>query len=395
MTVSSASFQVTAEGVTAPTYAEVLEYLQAGAKSIFGSDINLDADTQDGQLLALIASAINDVNAQAIGIYAAYNPTTAIGQALDSAVKVNGITRRLATHSTVDLKLIGQAGTTIRNGYATDDLGQRWNLPATVVIPRSGEILVTATADEAGALTAAAGSISTIGTPTYGWQTVTNKADATPGVAVETDAELRAEQSQSTALPSVSLWEGILGSVMNIDGVTSVSGRKNDTGTESADGIPAHSVAVVAEGGNASEIASTIFLKKGEGVGTYGTTTVTVEDSWGGTNDISFTRPTKSEVKVVLEITPGAGYESANGDEIRERVAAYITSLGIGTSVNLSRVLASAIKTDEGTVVSGFTVNSITMAKGDGAQAAASIDIAWNELAVCSADDVTVKLEEA
>ena len=173
------------------------------------------------------------------------------------------------------------------------------------------------------------------------------------------------------------------------------AGRKNDTGTESADGIPAHSVAVVAEGGNASEIASTIFLKKGEGVGTYGTTTVTVEDSWGGTNDISFTRPTKSEVKVVLEITPGAVYESANGDEIRERVAAYITSLGIGTSVNLSRVLASAIKTDEGTVVSGFTVNSITMAKGDGAQAAASIDIAWNELAVCSADDVTVKLEEA
>ena len=59
MTISSPIFTVSANGITAPTYDEIYEYFKDRAKSIFGSDINLDADTQDGQLLAIFASAIN------------------------------------------------------------------------------------------------------------------------------------------------------------------------------------------------------------------------------------------------------------------------------------------------------------------------------------------------
>lgn len=52
MPISDPVFQVTAQGITAPSYAEILEYLQSEAQRIFGSDINLAADTQDGQLIA-------------------------------------------------------------------------------------------------------------------------------------------------------------------------------------------------------------------------------------------------------------------------------------------------------------------------------------------------------
>ena len=58
MTTSNPVAEITADGVSAPTYDEVLGYLQEGARAIFGSDINLDADTQDGQLLAIFAKAI-------------------------------------------------------------------------------------------------------------------------------------------------------------------------------------------------------------------------------------------------------------------------------------------------------------------------------------------------
>ena len=140
MTIDSPIFVVSASGITAPTYDEILEYFKDKAKSIFGSDINLDADTQDGQLLAIFSAAINDLNAQAISVFNAYNPNTASGVALDCAVKTNGLTRHDASRSQVDLKLVGVAGTVINNGVAIDSSDNRWLLPSTVSIPLSGEV---------------------------------------------------------------------------------------------------------------------------------------------------------------------------------------------------------------------------------------------------------------
>ena len=130
MTIDSPIFVVSASGITAPTYDEILEYFKDKAKSIFGSDINLDADTQDGQLLAIFSAAINDLNAQAISVFNAYNPNTASGVALDCAVKTNGLTRHDASRSQVDLKLVGVAGTVINNGVAIDSSDNRWLLPS-------------------------------------------------------------------------------------------------------------------------------------------------------------------------------------------------------------------------------------------------------------------------
>ncbi len=49
-------------------------------------------------------------------------------------VKINGITRRAATNSTVDELIEGEAGTLITNGSVKDANGIIWNLPAQVTI---------------------------------------------------------------------------------------------------------------------------------------------------------------------------------------------------------------------------------------------------------------------
>ena len=261
--ITSPIFRVNAQGIHAPSYAEILEYFTAQAKTIFGSDINLDADTQDGQLLAIFASAINDVNSQAIATYNQFNPNTAVGVGLDSAVKTNGIKRNVATHSTVDLVIVGQAGTTINNGVVSDSFGNNWLLPTQVIIPNNGQITVTAKSENVGVVDALPNSITTIKTPTRGWQTVTNPQTAVSGVPVETDESLRKRQNASTAMASQSVWEGILSTVANLDGVTQVSGIRNDSNETSSDGIPPHSIAVVVEGGDAQGIAKAIFFKEG------------------------------------------------------------------------------------------------------------------------------------
>lgn len=392
--ISNPVFSVTENGIQAPSYAEILEYFQSQARNIFGQDVNIDADTQDGQLIAIFALALSDVNAQAIATYNQFNPNTAVGVGLDSAVKTNGITRHTATNSTVDLVLIGQAGTVITNGVTTDDNENRWLLPEQVVIPVSGEITVTATAEEVGAIEASPNTITQIGTPTLGWQSVNNPTQATVGVAVETDAELHQRQSRSTELPSVSLWEGIIGSLLNLPGVIRVSGVKNDEDDPSPEGVPGHTIAMIVDGGDVDEIGKTIFLKKGEGVGTFGTTQTTYIDTYGFPNVIKFLRPTIVNAYITLTITPSSTYISTVADEIKQRIADYINSLAIGESVNIARVLSSAVKDCTTGVDDRFDVTAIVMGEASGSQTAASIPIEWNEAATCDVENITVNLNE-
>jgi len=343
--------------------------------------------------VGIVAAAISDVNGQAIAVYNAYNPTTAKGVALDSAVKVNGITRQTASHSQVDLRIVGQAGTHIVNGVALDEAENKWNLPADVVVPPAGEITVTAIAAEEGGIRAPAGTVNRIGTPTLGWQTVENILAAEPGAPVQTDLELRVQQSKSTALPSVSLWEGIIGSLLTTAGVRRVSGIKNDGDTPTSEGVPGHSIAMIVDGGEVADIAKTIFLKKGEGVGTYGSTSYNYLDTYGFPNTIRFSRPTVVPAYCKLTISPAADYLSSAEDEIKARIVAYINSLDIGESVNIARVLASAVKTDAGVVDERFSVEAITLGRSATAQTAASLAIVWNEAVSCAPENVTVEVQ--
>lgn len=391
MTISDPTFSVTAQGITAPSYQEILEYFQDQARTIFGSDINLAEDTQDGQLIAIFAKSLHDVNSQAIATYASFSPKTATGVALDNCVAVNGISRQKATASQVDLRLVGQAGTIITNGVVVDAFDRRWLLPSTVTIPVSGEVIVTATAEEVGAIEAAPGSITKIGTPTMGWQTVSNPSSATPGVAVETDNQLRARQSQSTALPSISLWEGIISSLLNVPGVARVAGVKNDTNIVDGNGIPGHTIAMIVDGGSADEIGKTIFLKKGEGTGTHGSIETTYIDTFGYPNTVRFSRPTIVDIFAKLKIVPASDYISSVADEVKQRIVDYVNGLEIGESVNVGRVLAAAIMQCPG-VDDRFSVSEITLGKSAGSQSAASIDIKWNEAASCALENVEIEV---
>lgn len=387
MAISSPVFRVSADGISAPAYEEILEYFKEKARTIFGSDINLDADTQDGQLLAIFSAALNDVNAQAIATYNSFNPNTAIGAALDSAVKTNGISRHPASHSTADIKLVGQAGTVIRNGIVVDTQDQKWNLPAEVVIPLSGEIIATATAQEIGAIRAPAGAISKIGTPTLGWQTATSLTAAAVGDDVESDAELRTRQTYSTMQPTIGLWDGLISSLSQIDGVQFVAGRHNDTGETSLDGIPAHSIAVVIDGGDVEEIAACIYKKKSQGVATYGAMTVGHFDDLGSLYQIKFSRSTLVPISLSVRVKASDLWYSESENTIKERLSNFVAGLGIGVSVDAAKCASIVVRDEDGFDMT-FQLKEIKL---NGVQD--SVQIKWNQRATCTADDITVTVE--
>ncbi len=149
-----------------------------------------------------------------------------------------------------------------------------WNLPATVVIGSDGTVVATATCANSGAVAAVAGSVNGINTPTRGWASVTNPLAATVGVAAETDAELRVRQSQSVALASLTPFDAVDGAIANVEGVTRHKLFEDDQEVTDSNGLPPHSISAIVEGGDATEIANTIRSVKGQGVSTYGTTSV-------------------------------------------------------------------------------------------------------------------------
>ncbi|EOV6170836.1 baseplate J/gp47 family protein [Klebsiella pneumoniae] len=385
------SATVTAEGISAPDYQTVLDTITGYFQQIYGSDAYLDPDSKDGQMVALVALAIHDANNTAISVYRSFSPATALGDALTSNVKINGITRRAATNSTVDLLLTGTVGTTITNGSVRDTNSVVWNLPATVVIGSDGTVVATATCANSGAVAAVAGSVNGINTPTRGWASVTNPLAATVGIEAETDAELRVRQSQSVALASLTPFAAVDGAIANVEGVTRHKLFENDTETTDANGLPAHSISAIVEGGDATEIANTIRSTKGQGVSTYGTTAVIVTDKYGNPYTIRFSRPVDVPIYVSITIQALTGYSSEVGDEMKAAVAAYINSLAIGDSVLLSRVYSPA---NLGVVSGGnaryYDIMELLIGRTAEGVTAGNVVLAYDESASCSVDNIAL-----
>lgn len=385
------SATVTAEGISAPDYQTVLDTITGYFQQIYGSDAYLDPDSKDGQMVALVALAIHDANNTAISVYRSFSPSTALADALTSNVKINGITRRAATNSTVDELIEGEAGTLITNGSVKDANGIIWNLPAQVAIGIDGTVIATASCSVAGAVAAPAGSVNKINTPTRGWVSATNPQAATVGVAAETDAELRVRQSQSVALASLSPFDAVDGAIANVEGVTRHKLFENDTEVTDVNGLPAHSISAVVEGGDATVIANTIRSVKGQGVSTFGMTAVVVTDRYGNPYTIRFSRPVDVPVFVSITLRALTGYTSDVGDEMKAAVASYINSLAIGDSVLLSRVYSPA---NLGVVSGGnaryYDIMELLIGRSADSVAAANLTVLYDEAVSCSVENIEI-----
>lgn len=382
---------VTPEGISAPDYQTILDKLTAYFKQIYGEDVYLDPDSKDGQMLALYALGIHDANNAAIAVYNSFSPATSTGRALSNNVKINGITRQVDTKSTVDVEITGDVGTPIRNGIVRDDNGIQWSLPQEIFIPQSGVLTVTATCLTSGPVVAPAGTIRHIATPTKGWRSVTNPAQATPGAKGESDAALRARQARSTALASQTTLDGIDGALLNVPGVTRVRTYENDTDITDDNGLPPHSICCVVEGGDATSVATVISKKKDMGTSTHGETEIELTGKYGEPKKIKFDRTESVDIFINIELSAYPGYVTTIADEMKEAIVSYINSLGIGENVLLSRIYSPAnLGVTSGGNSKYYDINLLEIGLSADAMSGKNISVKYNQAAHCSIDNIKV-----
>ena len=202
---------------------------------------------------------------------------------------------------------------------------------------------VTFECTETGAITPAIGDLTDIVTTYAGWDSVSNNVSANTGREAESDTALRQRWNNSLYARSMGMTDSIASALVTLNGVTSAFVYENDQDTTDADGRPPHSIEAVVNGGEPDEIALTIWQKKSAGIDTYGSQTVSINDSQGFPHTINFNRPLV--IPIYLDITVTEYPEEAlppNAQAmITEAVLNYGNSLTVGNDVILQRFMGA------------------------------------------------------
>lgn len=342
------SIEITPQGVIVPSYSDLYLQNQSKVRGIYGQDIYIEPDSQDGQMLALWTLSQYESNLAMATVFNSFSPTYAQGVQLSSLVKINGMERHKSSNSSAPVRLVGVAGTIIRQGSVKDQDNGVWLLPDEVVIPRAGEIIVTAICEESGAFQAPIGSINKINTPELGWQEVSNVAPASVGAPVENDATLRQRQTRSTQMPALTVLGSLDGAIADLDGVIRSKIYENDTGQTDEDGLPPHSISAVVEGGLVREIAQTIGQRKAPGARTWGDQSGSYTDPTTGIiYTIYWHNLTLVPIWVRLRLLVGEGYLSTIGEAIKQRYADYFNARAIGEDIEYDRLYCIAFGSSE------------------------------------------------
>jgi uncharacterized phage protein gp47/JayE len=339
----------------------------------------------------------------------AYNqtsPVTAIGVGLSSLVQLNGLTRIAASYSTCEVTLTGTSSATITQGVVMDVSGYKWDLPTPIILLAAGsppgtyyELTVTATCQTIGAITAMAGDLSIISTPTTGWTSVTNVLPAVAGIPIETDSQLRERQALSVSLPSQTMLSGTISGIASLTGVTRYQVYENATNSTHYgdsgvpfEGSPQHSITCVVEGGVTNAIADIIYYNRGLGCYTNGDVITSITDPVSGTvTPIRFYRPEYVPVYVNFDIETFATWTTSQEDEIKVAVAAYINSLGIGEALVLSLIIAAAVYTMTDITKPSFSIKATTMATAPSPPFSTDdIYMGYKEVVLGDVDNITV-----
>lgn len=237
-------------------------------------------------------------------------------------------------------------------------------------------------------------TLTSIDTPVFGWDTVTNAVEASVGTDVETDTALRLRRRQSVSIAGAGTVDAITANVLDVTGVTDAFIVENRTFSVDVDGRPAKSFEVVVTGGDDEEIAQTIWDRKPAGIETVGDIAVaTVTDSQGASRTINFSRP--EDIWIHLEIDYTLYTEEifpSNGEvAIAEAAADAGNLLGINEDVILQRLQGPIFDAVPGIATLAIRIATSATSGGlPGAFTAVNLDIGATEVGRFDVSRITV-----
>lgn len=354
-------------GLQVSSNAELVSQLTSDFQNIYGSDINVEQNSPDGQMINIFAQGGTDVRELLVQLYNSFDPDNCSGRVLDERCAINNIFRKSGTFTTVLITLVTDRNITLQGvdanyndpsaiGYTIqDNAGNQFVLVNTQTFA-AGTHTALFRAKEIGAVETAIGTITTPVTIVLGVVSVNNPIAATTGENEETEAELKIRRRQSVAISSSGYLNGILASVLQLDGVTDAAAYENYTNVTDANGTPAHCLWLVVEGGSASDIADVIYKKKPAGTNMRGNITYNITTVSRQTFTAAWDEPTPQGLYVKFNIQPKVAGIVFDETAIKNYILNHITyKIGDGAETStLTTIAQLAIDSNGG---NGVAVN--------------------------------------
>lgn len=322
---------LSASGLTVNTTTEIVTNLTAAFQAIYGSDINVGPNSPDGQLINILAQAIED-NLQLISqVYNSFSIESAFGVVLDQRVAMSGIVRNEGTYTVAQVDVTSTGAITlpgqdvlIANPNAqvftvADTAGNQFQLQTSYSFGGAGTQTLAFVATTLGQIQTTSNTIQTIVTITIGISGVNNPTTSSDveGIPEETDPQLKIKQAKSYFLQAVAPADAIRAALLAVPNCVDAYVAENDTAVPNL-GVPAHGLWIIVNGGTPVNIGTAIYVKKNPGCALTGAQSYNVVRPQGNTAlmkwDNAISQPLYVKATLVPRI-PGQTFDTT-ADEI-------------------------------------------------------------------------------
>ncbi|PZQ49765.1 MAG: hypothetical protein DI556_09855 [Rhodovulum sulfidophilum] len=217
---------------------------------------------------------------------------------------------------------------------------------------------------ETGAIELPAATLTTIQTPTAGWNAVVNRGEGTLGREVETDEELRLRRERSLRLTGSNTLDAIRSALSELPGVLSMRVVANSGTATDAEGTPRQTLWAVVDGGLPEQVARVLYERVAAGIGYRGDVAVDVISPTNGQAfEVRFDRPTNVPYYVTVTVVRSDSTPTQVIDLVRAAVVDYSNSeFAIGEDVLYSRLFSPI----NAVIGDGAYVQSLTIGEAEG-----------------------------
>lgn len=343
---------LTAAGLEVSTATEITAYLNTGLQGIYGTGINTDSNSPDGQLIGILTQLNIDLRELLLSINSGFDPDQAQGVILDQRVAINNITREGGTYTIQPISITVNATVTLAGldanfnsptatGYTVQDgAGNQFILENTITLT-SGTTVCNFRAALIGNVSVPINTITNPVTIVPGVTVVNNPSAAvTVGQNEETDAQLRVRRQQSPAINTTGFLPGLQGKLLNLSGVTEAVVYQNNTESTDGNGTPRNTIWVIVAGGSSADIGNTIYNTI-NGAGMRGAVTDAIITPSGAVFTAKWDVPIAETLYIKFNIQPTVSGSSFNAAAIAASLAGML-SYGIGGYAETSLLTADA-----------------------------------------------------
>lgn len=357
------TYGVTPTGFVIKPLDVITSEIEDSLRTALGQGLNAVAPSVFSQIIGIYAEREFSVWQVMQANYNSLYPGTASGQSLANVGSITGLgPQRPATAGTVVLTVNISPGTLLAGQLVSAGANTAQWITLTNVVNSGGgaaNFTVTAQCTTTGPIQAIAGSLTTIVTPQSIWHSVTNLADATEGLAAETDQAYRTRRIAQLSLGGLTTVNALRAQLLNVANVLQAHVFENNTDFVDVNGLTPHSIEAVVQGGLDADIANAIFNGSAPGINTLGSTSNTVTDAQGFTHTVKFQRPTLVPIWVAITVVPGPNYPSDGDLQIAEAISAYGQTYLLGQKVSVYE-LSGAVLFDTSTGLRRTFVQEIT-----------------------------------